>query len=340
MFQSITRPVSTVALAAVLTGCFNSGEPVMEIAGSTMGSTYSIKWVPADDSPPPKQLQQSVETMFDQFDRDVSVWRDDSELSRFNSAPAGTCATVPDSLRELVQAADSLHTASTGAFDITVGPLLDLWGFHGSAPTQDIPSEDALRAALHRVGQQHLRLNGEQLCKQRDVIVDISGIAAGYMVDEVVERLGSYGITSYMVEITGELKAAGLKPGGNPWRIAIEEPRDDDRIAQLILPLDGYAVSTSGDYRNYFEYEGKRYSHTFNPRSGMPVMHQLAAVTVLHPSALEADGLSTVLLVLGPEQGWDYALEQEIAALFVVRQGNGFVSRSTPRFVALTKGEE
>lgn len=340
MFQRITRPVSAVALAAVLTGCFNSSEPVSEISGSTMGSTYSIKWVAGDNSPEASELKQALEAMFDRFDRDVSVWRDDSKLSHFNAAPAGTCAPIPESLRELVQAADALHTASEGAFDVTVGPLLDVWGFHDPLPNQQIPSEAALREALERVGQQHLQLQGDRLCKERDVIVDISGIAAGYMVDEVVERLGSYGITSYMVEITGELKAEGLKPGGSPWRIAIEEPRDDDRIAQLILPLNGYAVSTSGDYRNYFEYEGQRYSHTFNPRTGTPVMHQLAAVTVLHSSALKADGLSTVLLVLGPEQGWEYALEQNIAALFVVREGSGFVSRSTPRFVALSKGEE
>ncbi|UAW96979.1 FAD:protein FMN transferase [Halopseudomonas nanhaiensis] len=340
MFRCVTRPVIAVALAAALTGCFHSTEPVLEIAGSTMGSSYSIKWVGVDGSPEPRALQTSIEAMFGQFDEEVSGWRDDSDLARFNEAPSGTCQKVPASLVELVKASASLHERSDGAFDITVGPLLDLWGFHGPMGSGGLPARDELERALQRVGQRHLRLEDGQLCKSADVSVDISGLAAGYMVDEVVEHLGSYGITSYMVEITGELKAAGRKPGGSPWRIAIEEPRDDDRIAQVILPLDGYGVSTSGDYRNYFEYEGKRYSHTFNPRSGTPIMHELAAVTVLHPSAMEADGLSTILHVLGPDEGWTYALAHDVAALFVVRKGSGFISRATPKFEALRKGEE
>ena len=340
MLRRVTQPVIAVALAAALTGCFNSAEPVLEITGSTMGSTYSIKWVGVEDSPEPDTLQASLETMFEQFDQEVSGWRDDSDLARFNAAAVGTCQNIPESLVELVKAAETLNQGSAGAFDITVGPLLDLWGFHGTAGKYVVPADDLLKRALERVGQQHLRLDGDKLCKDADVLIDISGLAAGYMVDEVVEHLGSHGITSYMVEITGELKAAGLKPGGSPWRIAIEEPRDDDRVAQLILPLDGYGVSTSGDFRNFFEYDGKRYSHTFNPRSGTPVMHQLAAVTVLHPSTMQADGLSTVLHVLGPEEGWNFALANDVAALFVVRQGTGFVSRATPEFTALRRGKE
>ncbi|SDS37215.1 thiamine biosynthesis lipoprotein [Halopseudomonas xinjiangensis] len=340
MLRRVTQPVIAVALAAALTGCFNSAEPVLEVTGSTMGSSYSIKWVGVGDSPEPAALQASLEAMFEQFDREVSGWREDSDLASFNASPVGACRQIPESLVDLVKAAESLNQRSGGAFDITVGPLLDLWGFHGPVGKHVLPGDDELRHALERVGQHHLRLDGDQLCKDADVLLDISGLAAGYMVDEVVEHLGVHGITSYMVEITGELKAAGLKPGGSPWRIAIEEPRDDDRVAQLILPLDGYGVSTSGDYRNFFEYEGKRYSHTFNPRSGTPVMHQLAAVTVLHPSTMQADGLSTVLHVLGPEEGWEFALAHDVAALFVVRQGTGFVSRATPEFNALRKGKE
>lgn len=305
-----------------------------------MGSTYSIKWVGTEQSVEPATLQTSIDAMLAQFDREVSGWRDDSDLARFNEAPVGSCQTIPASLVELVAAASRLHERSDGAFDITVGPLLDVWGFRGPIGSNGVPASDELARALERVGHQHLRLDGNRLCKDADVAIDISGLAAGYMVDEVVEHLGSYGITSYMVEITGELKAAGRKPGGSPWRIAIEEPRDDERIAQVILPLDGYGVSTSGDYRNYFEYEGKRYSHTFNPRSGTPIMHQLAAVTVLHTSAMEADGLSTILHVLGPEEGWTFALANDLAALFVIREGNGFVSRATPGFDALRKGKE
>ncbi|WP_150298959.1 FAD:protein FMN transferase [Pseudomonas profundi] len=340
MLHRVTRPAFVVALAATLAGCFNSAETVSEVYGGTMGSTYSIKWVSAEETPAPDALQASIEALLAEFDSEVSTWRDDSNLARFNSLPAGSCQAMPESVLEMVSLAEELHEQSNGGFDITIGPLLELWGFHGGLAGQSVPEAAALTEVLEKVGQQHLQAVDGQLCKDADVQVDLSAMAAGYVVDRVVEHLAAQGITSYMVEITGELKAAGLKPGGVPWRIAIEEPRDDNRIAQVILPLDGHGVSTSGDYRNYFEFEGKRYSHTFDPRSGQPVMHQLAAVTVLHPDTARADGLSTLLLVKGPDQGWQYAVEQDIAALFVERKGVGFESRSTPRFKALEQGKE
>ena len=311
-----------------------------EIYGGTMGSTYSIKWVGAEETPSPENLQVSIESLLAEFDSEVSTWRDDSDLARFNGLPAGSCQDMPESVLEMLSLAEELHEHSNGGFDITIGPLLSIWGFHGGPAGQSIPDPEVLNEVLQKVGQRHVRRVDDKLCKDAAVQVDLSSVAAGYMVDRVAEHLVAQGITSYMVEITGELKAAGLKPGNLPWRIAIEEPRDDNRIAQLILPLDGYGVSTSGDYRNYFEHEGRRYSHTFDPRSGQPVMHQLAAVTVVHPDTARADGLSTLLLVKGPERGWLYAVEQDIAALFVIRNGVGFESRSTPRFKALQRGKE
>lgn len=334
------RPAIVVALATALAGCFNSTVPVSEISGSTMGSTYSIKWVAADGSPGPEKLQASLENQFDEFDAEVSTWRDDSDLARFNALPAGACQSMPQSILDLVGFAQRLNRDSEGGFDVTVGPLLEVWGFQRGDGMQVVPVQAEIDKALQNVGQQHLRIEKDQLCKDNDLKVDLSSIAAGYMVDRVAEHLLSLGIKDYMVEITGELKAAGVKPGENPWRIAIEEPRDDERTASLIVELDGYAVSTSGDYRNYFEYEGQRYSHTVNPRSGWPVMHNLTAVTVMDPSAMVADGLSTVLLILGPEKGWEYAQENNVAALFVLREGAEFVSRPTPLFEALVKSEE
>lgn len=337
---SVFRPVIVAALAAALTGCFHSAQPVSEITGATMGSTYSIKWVDAADSPAPQVMQEQVEAMLADFDVEVSTWRDDSALSRFNALPADSCMSMPDSVLDMVKLAEQLHTDSNGSFDLTVGPLLKIWGFHGGDGSQVMPDAEQLEATLARVGQAHLRREDDQLCKDVDLKVDVSAIAAGYMVDRVTEHLQAQGITSYMVEMTGELKAEGLKPDKSPWRIAIEEPRDDNRMAHLIIELDGYGVSTSGDYRNYFELDGKRYSHTFDPVSGKPVMHELAAVTVLDPSTAMADGLSTVLLVKGPVDGWDYAIERDIAALFVIREGESFISRSTPAFKALEKGKE
>lgn len=339
MWRRFAQPIGVAALAATLMGCFNSADSVAEIYGTTMGSTYSVKWVETEVSPEPEQVKLQVDDMLEQFESIASTWRPESQLSQFNAAPAGHCQQMPQSIIDLVVFAERLREESQGSFDLTLGPLMRLWGFHGDRNPQ-IPDEQQLVEAMQRVGHEHLQLRGNQLCKTRPLELDISAIAAGYMVDEVAERLIALGIESYMVELTGELKADGSKPGGSPWRIAVEEPRDESRVAQLVLPLRGHAVSTSGDYRNYFEHEGQRYSHTFDPLSGKPVLQDLAAVTVLHPSAAWADGLSTVLLVKGSQQGWDYALEHDLAALFVIREGDGFVSRSTPRFIALQEGEE
>ena len=339
MLSRLVWPVSVAALAAALTGCFNSAEPVSEIYGSTMGSTYSIKWVGSEQSPAAAEVKASVDQLLETFEEAASTWRPNSEMSRFNAAPAGTCQAMPQSILEIVELAQQLHRDSDGSFDLTLDPLLALWGFHGDGG-QNVPDDQQLAAAMAQTGHQYLHIRDGQLCKDVALQLDISGIAAGYMVEEVVEHLASMGIQDYMVELTGELKADGHKPGGRPWRIAVEEPRDDSRIAQLILPLRGLGVSTSGDYRNYFEHEGQRYSHTFDPVTGRPVMHDLAAVTVLHPSAAWADGLSTVLLVKGSKLGWEYAIEHELPALFVIRQGDGFVSRSTPQFIALQQSKE
>lgn len=340
MRSRVIRPVGVVALATALTGCFNSAEPVSEIYGSTMGSTYSIKWIGSELSPEPAEVMSSVDALLEEFESVASTWRPTSELSRFNAAPAGTCQVMPQAILDIVVLAEDLHQKSEGRFDLTLAPLLRLWGFHGDGGSQKVPSEQQLAEAVALTGHEHLHVRDGQLCKDTALQIDINGIAAGYMVDQVVEHLADMGIKDYMVEITGELKADGNKPGGRPWRIAIEEPRDDSRVAQVILPLRGYSVSTSGDYRNYFEHEGHRYSHTFDPVTGKPVLHDLAAVTVLHPSAAWADGMSTVLLVMGSQSGWEYAVKHELPVLFVIRKGDGFVSRSTPQFIALQKSKE
>ncbi|WP_194830815.1 FAD:protein FMN transferase, partial [Pseudomonas aeruginosa] len=214
-------------------------------------------------------------------------------------------------------------------------PLMNLWGFGPQARVEKVPSAEQIAAVRRDVGHRHLRIDGQRLCKDAAVQLDFDSIAAGYTVDAVGERLKELGVRSYLAEITGELKAEGRKPDGTPWRIAIEAPREGQRVAQQVLALDGYGVSTSGDYRNYFEENGQRYSHTFDPRTGAPIDHHLASVTVIDPSTRNADGLSTLLMVLGPEEGYRFAEKHRLAALFVSRQGNGFDSRTTPRYEQL-----
>lgn len=319
---------------ALLTGC--GGETLERFGGPTMGSTYSIQYVRTPSTPGPKELRLQVESILGEVDRQLSTYRSDSNIERFNHLAANSCQAMPEAVLHLVRTGEQLSQASDGAFDLTVEPLLNLWGFGPQARALKIPDDGTLAQVRQQVGHQHLRIEGEQLCKDAAVEVDFNSIAAGYAVDRIAELLARQGIRSYLAEATGELKAAGRKPDGSPWRIALEEPRDDQQVAEKIINVDGFGVSTSGDYRKYFQQDGRRYSHTLDGRTGAPITHQLASVTVLHPSALMADGLSTLLLILGPEQGWEYAEQQRIAAFFVLRDGAGFVTRGNKAFDALT----
>ncbi len=325
------QPVIAVALAAALTGCLFQ-DNVEAFAGPTMGSTYTVKYVRSGDGPSKEMLHSEVEALLGELDKQLSTYRSDSDVERFNALPAGSCEPMPDMVRELVAAGSQLSADSDGAFDLTLEPLLNLWGFGPQGRGERVPSAEDISAARALTGQQHLSIDGDRLCKAVALQLDFNSIAAGYAVDLVIDRLKALGVQSYLVEITGELKAEGRKPDGSPWRIAIEAPRDDQRVAQKIVELDGMGVSTSGDYRNYFERDGRRYSHTLDPQSGQPIEHHLAAVTVIDKSTLRADGLSTALMVLGPEKGLALAERNGIAAFFVVREGQGFVTTSTKAF--------
>jgi thiamine biosynthesis lipoprotein len=328
------RLIGVVMLAGALSGCGNS-DSMESFGGPTMGSTYSIQYLRQKGLAAPADVRVEVEKILAQVDHQMSTYRSDSVIERFNALPANRCQPMPAPILKLVRVAEQLSEQSEGAYDLTVEPLLNLWGFGPQGREEKVPSAQALADVRQRVGYQHLRIENDQLCKDAAVEVDFNSLAAGYAVDTVAARLDVMGIHNYLVEATGELKAAGKKLDGSPWRIALEEPRDDRQVAQRILAVDGYGVSTSGDYRHYFEQGGKRYSHTFDARTGAPVSHSLASVTVIDPSALMADGLSTLLLILGPERGWDYAEKHGIAAFFVMRADTGFVIRTNQAFERL-----
>ncbi len=305
-----------------------------------MGSTYSIKYVRRAGLAAPSEVQAQVERILAQIDRQMSTYRSDSDIERFNDLPANSCQAMPAAVLRLIEIGQQLSRDSQGAFDLTVEPLLNLWGFGPQGRGEAVPSDTALAQVRQRVGYTHLRIEGDQLCKDAAVEVDFNSIAAGHAVDRIAARLAEMGIDSYLVEATGELKAVGRKPDGSAWRIALEEPRDDRQLAERVIAVDGYGVSTSGDYRNYFQRDGQRYSHAFDARTGRPVEHGLASVTVIHPAAVMADGLSTLLLILGPERGWDYAEKHDIAAFFVIRADTGFVTRSNRAFDRLLAGQK
>ncbi|HEX8596391.1 MAG TPA: FAD:protein FMN transferase [Pseudomonas sp.] len=303
-----------------------------------MGSTYSVSYVRRAGQPDGAIVQPEVEAILAQVDSQMSTWRSDSDIERFNALPAASCQSMPEPILQLVTLGEQLSVASGGRYDLTVEPLMNLWGFGPQSRAQQVPGVEQLNRARELVGHEHLRIDGQRLCKDAAVQIDLDSIAAGYAVDQISARLQNQGIHDFLVQVTGELKAVGKKPDGSAWRIALEEPRDDQQIAQRILNIDGYGVSTSGDYRNYYLRAGHRYSHTLDALTGAPVEHGLASVTVVHPSALMADGLSTMLLILGPERGWEYAEQHDIAAFFVIRDDKRFIIRSSHAFDKVSGG--
>lgn len=318
--------------AVTLSGC---GEQVLEFGGPTMGSSYSVKFLPGADGPTLAQAQAATEAILAEVDEQLSTYRQDSLIAQFNALPANSCQPMPAQLLGLVTFAEQLSAQSDGAFDLTLEPLLNLWGFGPQATTEQVPSTAQITEVRKRVGHQYLRVAGQSLCKDAALAVDFNSIGAGYAVDRISARLAELGVSSYLVEATGELRAQGLKPDGSPWRIAIEAPLEHQQVAEKVLTLDGYGVSTSGDYHNYFEQDGLRYSHSIDPQTGAPIRHTLAQVTVVDRSAQRADGLSTLLMVLGPERGLQFAEREGIAALFVSRAPQGFVSHASSTFTHL-----
>ena len=326
---TISAVSSLLVASFLLLGC----EAKIEgFGGPTQGSHYEIKYVPGSQTPSLAEMRNEVEALLGQIDQQMSTWRADSDLSRFNRLPAGSCQQLPAPVLELIAKGDQLAQESGGAFDLTVEPLLDAWGFGPQSRGRHVPTAEQIERARLLIGHQHLSRKGDQLCKDVAAEVDLNSIAAGDTVDRIAALFASRGIESYLINVTGELKGQGKKPDGSPWRIAIEAPDEDRQVAQKVVALDGLGVSTSGDYRNYYEENGQRFSHTLDPRQGRPISHKLAAVTVFDRSAMRADGLSTLLMVLGPDEGYAFAKDHQIAAFFVTRSAQGFETQSSPAF--------
>lgn len=334
--MSIVRNLSWGAClvsASILLGGCKPARHIEMLSGPTMGSTFTIKYVATPSTPAADAAGVVVQGILDEVDRQMSTYRHDSDISRFNQLPAGSCMPMPSAVLELVDYSGRLSQQTDGRFDITLQPLLNVWGFGPQSRDRHVPAQRDIDMAMQQMGYQYLSREGNQLCKQRDLKLDLNSVAAGYTVDRIASRFEELGIDSYLIEVTGELIAKGKKPDGSAWRIAIEQPTEGiERVAQRILEIDGWGVNTSGDYRNYFQEDGVRFSHTLDARSGRPVTHNLAAVTVIDRSALVADAMGTVLLIMGPDEGMAFARANELAALFVVREGETFRSYASPKF--------
>ena len=307
---------------------------VHEFTGLTMGTTWSVL-VNAGELPVSRQeMQTEFNATLNRVNMAMSSYLPESELSRINDTDSTGWLTVSASLLYVLQAAQEISRSTQGAFDVTIGPLVNLWGF---GPEQDftVPGEQQVNTARRLVGYDKLHLDAAAPALKKahgGMYIDLSAIAKGYAVDEIAGYLDRLQLDNYLVEIGGEIRARGVNDKNKPWQIGIENPVAGARSVRKIIRLENTAMATSGDYRNYFEKDGSSYSHTIDPRTGRPVTHGLASVTVLHPSTMLADAWATGLLVLGPEQGFELAQKNGLAAYFIVHTDTGVQEESTPGF--------
>ena len=304
-----------------------------------MGTTFSVKIVQPGDLAEKELLRQRISDMLADLDAKLSTYKAESDLSVFNRSESTGWVAVSRELCNVVDAAMAISRLTGGAFDITVGPLVNLWGFGPDSARSTPPAADAIAETMEIVGYQKLEADCGQPALRKSVAglyVDLSGFAKGYAVDKVAEILDEYATENYLVEIGGEVFMKGKNAAGKPWAIAIEKPLDDTRSVQTVVQLTNAAMATSGDYRNFFEWNGQRYSHTIDPATGYPVPHSGAAVTIITASTARADGLATGLLVLGPDKGILLADEKEIAAYFLVRNDGEFEERASRAFENIT----
>jgi len=290
--------------------------------GPTMGTRWSALFhaAPGFDARP---IQMVLQGAVDLVDDQMSTWKPDSALMRLNRAAVGEWVVLPAALAQVIDTGLAIGRASDGAFDMAVGDVVRAWGF---GPAEADPA--AIRAALALPGlpaHQVIARDGDALCKHAAVSLDLNGIAKGYGVDRLAETLQAHGITCALVGIDGEMRALGLRPDGSPWTIAVEAPDPARRAPQSILALQDAAVATSGDYRHWVEVQGRRLSHTMDPRRRMPLMSSPASVTVIAATCVLADAWATALMVAGVDAGLALAARHGLDALFLVRTDDGTV---------------
>jgi thiamine biosynthesis lipoprotein len=313
----------------------NSASQYRVIDGSTMGTYYRIQYRASDSC---EVAKDEVDILLEGFNLSLSTYISKSEISKLNRATAGQWVDLTPRMNLVMQAAFDVWQESQGAFDVTIGPLVNLWGF-GPAEVVALPSIEAQRRAARWVGMHQLRLdhlNSKALKNADEVYVDMSALAKGLGVDEVADSFAARSCTDYMVDIGGEMRLAGRNAKGTPWRIGVERPVPGRPVPgrqsaiQKVLEVTDRAVATSGDYRNFRQVDGVRIDHVIDPRSGVPADNLVASVTVVHPQAMFADAYATSIMVLGADQGLEMANRLELPVLIVEKSADGrFIERYT-----------
>ncbi|EMO7851067.1 FAD:protein FMN transferase ApbE [Klebsiella quasipneumoniae] len=329
--DSATTPATPASTATVLDG-------------KTMGTFWRVSVIGVDEAKA-QALRAKVQAQLDADDRLLSTWKNDSALMRFNHAADTRPWPVSEAMADIVTLSLRIGAKTHGAMDITVGPLVNLWGFGPDKQPVATPDAQAIAAAKARTGLQHLQVinqSGRQFLQKDipDLFVDLSTVGEGYAADHLARLMEQEGISRYLVSVGGALVSRGMNGEGKPWRVAIQKPTDRENAVQAIVDINGHGISTSGSYRNYYELDGKRISHVIDPQTGQPITHKLVSVTVIAPTALEADGWDTGLMVLGPEKAQQVVREQGLAVYMIVKEREGFKTWMSPQFRTFLVGEK
>lgn len=334
-------------LSLSLCGCFfEKSASILSVSGPTMGTTYRVTLVA-----PPRTLDEKTVTAFvsaelERINDLMSSYDPDSQLSRFNAQKTTDWFAIDADTLSLIDVARHISKETLGAYDVTMGSVSALWGFgpDGNRETSAaLPKLDEILVLLNNIGYQLLLLEPEQGAIRKlspDLMVDLSSIGKGFAVDKVGELLEARGVSRYLVEIGGEIRTRGLAADGERWKVGIEWPEVAQQKVPVGVSLENSHIATSGDYRNYREVDGQRYSHILDGRTGFPISHSLAAVTVLHGSTALADAWATAFMVIGYDEALAIATKKGLAAHFTLKQGDGFVIHSTPAFKAYSYGGE
>jgi len=325
-------------LMAFLVGCDQApSKPKMQevlLQGKTMGTTFTIKVFVPEEKVTELSLFSDVTEILKDVNQSMSTYIPDSEINQFNRLPAGQNFTISEDFRRVT--AESIRLGqSTGTLDVTMGPLIDLWGFGPDNRPETIPSDDLIAEIKQLIGVDKLSLTSEGLMKKVDGLeISYSATAKGFGIDKVAEYLDSLSLTNYMVEIGGEIRTSGHKPNHSPWVLAIEQPDADPGTREFhkLIRVNDIAMATSGDYRIFYDVDGVHYSHLIHPQTGKPVRQDLVSVTVLHSSAMTADGLATALTVMGTEQAMQYAEQHNLAVYLISKSPEGLVTQSSSAF--------
>lgn len=317
---------SIVVLVLVATFIWQYNQPKYQILeGNIFGTYYRIKVkTPVHN----QDLDANLQKEFALVNNQMSVFTNNSEINRLNYAPAGEWRAVSPQLFSVLEESQKIHQQSQGLFDPTVGQLVNLWGF-GLKHKQQIPPEKDIKKLLQAVGFDKISLKKPNLVKKsnKDTYLNLSAIAKGYAVDRVGSMLKNQGYENFVVDIGGEILAAGNKDKGlEGWNIGIAIPLENSKQNLLAITLQDMAVATSGDYRNYYYLNGKRFSHTISPKTGHPVEHQLVSATVFDKSCMNADGYATALMSMGENDGLKFANQHNLAVILMVKDSNDHIT--------------